>query len=1180
MIGKKLLIIFVFILLLNGIFAEVTSITISKEYARDTGTIINFSGTSDEASGVAQLTIFSGKNSTGIDFNANIVGSAFAGGFYIDIDGEPVSGTNPTIDTDSNDTVTVKDKFNDTTNDTIWVDSIEPNNVAVLTIAGDNKFEDYFSGKINVSYNPTLITDSTSSGVDKHIIYIVSAGSPESYSSSTKKFINNNDVGTKDINSLSPVIADGNYYVVVDANDLAGNVSTSLQVLATKKNVYFDNTKPSISSVKLDSTTATIASNKIYTGDTNFSLTVLLTEVSGVKASSSLTLIRPDSGSRLSNYDITNGFVINSEDIAGVWVTGDIFKISIDANDNVNNRYTSDFNIIVDLNAPPVPVTTAVIEDVDKNVTITWTAVTDTGGSQLKEYKVYRSSSSFTTTLPSTLICTTTLLTCMDTTEKDSDESYFYGAVAIDNAGNISSANTDSVTTGPECTVTINDDNDFTNLATVNLDLTFSEDVNEMSFSCNGTTFSTYVAEDDIATFNITSGNGCSTTNEEKTVYFRVKTDDEDDPRTTICTDEIYYDTTDPDVPTGLTAQTLINGAIKLTWTESDDENTDSLINYRIYYADTNVTTSSSYKEVEDSSTYTYQPNADVNLYFKISAIDEAGNESNLSSAVLGIAKKIGADFTITIGQSNDLNNVVYVGAGSQTITFESDESLTGNPVVSVKQASDAYTTITSTYDNTTRKGTASFNFTKSGVGIIKITATNTSSESSITEYTFTIDANIPDYNFGHTNPNPATYHFYLSNLPTDIYRVRYILDSKTEICFKELVTDYNCTYDANTTADGNHIIVIQLYDKALNVKEKSFSFVLNLVDEDQVTCDELKIVVATKLGKVLEDLDLFTAVGIDKDLDKTIPEKLTIVTAKKTTGDGNYSANNFAIAKDEYTFAKNELILIEELLPKISIFKTTTTTTIFDENTVVPETMILDANIITKTKALYTEKSISVDRNFEIIKIGVQNFFSITLSVKNTSATEKTITIIEEIPKSFAGNISQLSFNNKIDVLVKDPIIKYTMKIPASSSKEITYRLLKPVTEVDMVTKYNTIKFASPLIIDGNITSAQLNIKRPVNTNILIYLISIIIVFIIIVVIIGAISNYKQKLNVTVKPDSKKLMYDYLGITDSNKTAAENNTTTQNTKDQKSQSETKKSDSGEKFQEDYDYILSAIKKR
>lgn len=1162
------------IIISSSVFAEVTAINITGDYVNSSKRIY-FTGTSSEESGTAQLTVVSNKNATGIDFNVNIVGSSFSGSFNVDISGTPVSGAIPTIDTDTNDMITVKGKLAPAVKDTIWVDSIKPVNGAILAITGDYNYGNYYSGKINVSYTPGTITDSTSSGVDKHIIYVVPVGSIDSYSSATKKFINNNDVGTKDINSLYSSIADGNYYVVIDANDMASNYSLSTSVLATKKNVYFDNTKPTISTVSV----GTIDSNKVYVGDTTFDLTVLLSDTSGIKTSSILSIILPNLiAGTPSYYDEDDGFVIAAEDI-GDWEDKDIFKVSIDANDNVNNRYTYDFNIIVDLNAPTVPVTTATIEDKDKNVTITWTAVTDTG-SGLKEYKVYRGTSPFTTTLPSTLVCTTTALTCVDDDEdKDLDEDYYYGVVAIDNAGNISAANTDSVWTGPDCSIEINDGNDFTNLATVNLDLTYSNDVNEIAFSCNGTSFSSYQGvdddeEEDTTTFNITSGNGCTTTNEEKTIYARVKSKD-DPTRTTRCSAEIYYDTLAPPIPTNIRATTQPNGSIKLMWNASEDTNTDSDILYKIYYStQNNVTASSPFFETE-STNYIHTLNQDTNVYYKLSATDEAGNESSLSATVIGSARKVGASLTITITPSNDYNNIIYVGAGNKKIKYTSDESLLGTPQVSIKQGSGSFVSIPTTYNSSTKSGESDYSFTTSGTGTVKIIAVNTRNETSTSEFNFTIDANIPnfDYNFSQ---NGTTYIFTVRNFPPDSYRVQYLLNNTTEICLKHKTdTNFNCIFDSNNTADGNYTLNILLYDFALNFTQKQLSFVIDNIDEDLISATELKSELDINVETIGQNIELFLALGL-KDLDTSLNLKFDLAKADKSDGDNLFKEAKYIEANAKYLSAKNLITEINQNMPKIEIINSLETEYVYDENTSIPLNLISDVNITKDTLDLYKTKNISINRNFEVIQINNQKYFSVTLVINNTSSSDKTITVIEDIPKSFANSVELLSFTQIVDILLKDPVISYTATVPKNSTKEITYRLMKPITDVDAVTKVTTLNntFMQPVVLSGSVSRDKISVKKVIDKNIFIYLISIIFLFILILIIINAITNYKTKLvKIEVKPDAKKEMADYLGTI---KKENVENKELENTV--KEVDEKKKS--ADKFQENYDYILSAIKKR
>jgi len=1184
---KKIIIFLMLIIVSANVFAYTTNtINITSSYANSSGNI-NFTGTATgELNEQLQLNVSSGGDGVGIDFNVTIVSGNFSGSFNIAIDGESSSGTVPTIKTNSFDTIRLKDKQNSDKNDTIIVDSVKPTNSAALTISvlGDN-YLNYYSGSINVSYVPGTLSDSGSSGISNHIITVVPVTEINNYLSSTRKFINASTDNNKTINSLSPVIPDGNYFVVIDANDLAGNYSLSDSVLATKKNVYFDNTKPEISAVLIGTTEKTIDTNKIYIPNTSFILTILLEDSSGIEQTSSLTVIRPDALPRYSNYDATNGFVISSTDIGSGWEDGDIFRVSIDANDNVNNRYTYDFNIIIDTAKPTTPNrNTTTIEDLDKNVTITWAkdASTDVG-SELKEYRVYKSTTTFTTITNQTLVCTTgtTTYTCKDTDEKNLDEVYYYGLVGVDNAGNISDSNTQSIWTGPECDIEINDGNEYTNLSSVDINISYSDDVNLVAFSCNGTSFSSYqeLDEDDdeaSKTFTITSGNGCNSDEDEKTIYARIKTTDEDDPRTTICSAEIYYDTTAPNIPTNIKAITQANGSIKLSWDDSEDENTDSYVTYRVYYSLTNnVTSTSSYFEVEDN-TYTHNPNQDTNVYYKLSAIDEAGNQSSLSATITGVAKKIGADLTISITPSNTDANILYVGSGIKTIKYISDESLVGTPQVSVKQGTDSFVTIITTYNNSNKTGQGEFNFTKSGNGTIKIIATNNNNEISTSELSFTIDINAPTFDYNYSDSN-GTFLFNLKDYSSDIHRAQYLLDDSEEICLKNKTdSNFNCIFDSTGTADGNHLVSIIVYDRALNITKKETSIVIDNVDEDQILSTTLKLELDVNIEKTKDNLELFEALNLLKELDSSIKTKFELAKADKSDGDQLFGQSKFLEAKEKYLLVKDSLIEIDNNLPKIEIINTTETDAIYDENSTVPQGLIMDSNAITDTINLYKTKDIKIIRNFDVIKIENHKFFSVTLKITNSGTTSKQITVMEEIPKSFSTSIKNLSFTEQIDILLADPIIKYSVEIPAGQTKEITYRLMTPITDVDSITRYNTINksFVAPVILSGAIQKEKFNIKKPVNTNLFIYLISIVVLFIIILLILNAITTFKNKqVKIEIKKDSKTEMSDYLGNIKQENVKNEELEETAKIVDEKKQS-------ADKFQENYDYILSAIKKR
>jgi hypothetical protein len=88
-----------------------------------------------------------------------------------------------------------------------------------------------------------------------------------------------------------------------------------------------------------------------------------------------------------------------------------------------------------DVTAPSVP-TTVKASATRGKVTITWKASTDTGGSGLAGYKVYRSTSSTGTF---TQVGTTTSLSYADTAVVK-NTTYYYYVVAYDKAGNVSAA--------------------------------------------------------------------------------------------------------------------------------------------------------------------------------------------------------------------------------------------------------------------------------------------------------------------------------------------------------------------------------------------------------------------------------------------------------------------------------------------------------------------------------------------------------------------------------------------------------------------------------------------------------------------------------------------------------------------------------------------------------------------
>ncbi len=267
-----------------------------------------------------------------------------------------------------------------------------------------------------------------------------------------------------------------------------------------------------------------------------------------------------------------------------------------------------------------------------------------------------------------------------------------------------------------------------------------------------------------------------------------------------------------------------------------------------------------------------------------------------------------------------------------------------------------------------------------------------------------------------------------------------------------------------------------------------------------------------------------FEALRLLDDIDPLIKTDYELLLADISAADKLLLDENFTEAKEKYLLIKSTLETLNNKLPEIEVEKLTSKEMIYDGNTTIPLNLVLDANVISETNELYTSNKIKITRDFEVLKINNQKYFSVTLKIKNESASEKTITTIEEVPKAFSTDIAFLSFTQPFEVLIKDPIFKFTMTIPAESERDFSYRYLKPITDVDLVTKTQKINFANSIVLNGTVPKEKLNVKKPIDKNIFIYLILIIVIFVFILIIVNAIANYtNKKVKVEIKPDSKK---------------------------------------------------------
>ena len=219
----KIIYCFLFFILLNiPIYATtITTITIDKNYTNNTSSsqIYTVSGTVTNPSGpLVSLKIDSDKQSDPLDFNGYVSdANTFLAYFYLDINSSESSYVNgrPKIIVNSSDEVVVYDAENEAMQDTLIVDTLPPD-IGLF----ENPFDMFYSQSITVSFSPATDDETF---IDKYIVYVVPFSKLNSYSTnySKKQVSDNNTTYGMTLNLSS--ISDGNYYVLLDANDIAGN---------------------------------------------------------------------------------------------------------------------------------------------------------------------------------------------------------------------------------------------------------------------------------------------------------------------------------------------------------------------------------------------------------------------------------------------------------------------------------------------------------------------------------------------------------------------------------------------------------------------------------------------------------------------------------------------------------------------------------------------------------------------------------------------------------------------------------------------------------------------------------------------------------------------------------------------------------------------------------------------
>jgi len=1184
MMNNKYLMIFLFTILLAGFAFSTPVVTIydpqqnEVEYSNNTSLIFkvevsNLGG--DCEVGVSSINIDISSDQTpsfSFPLYCNLSRN-YSGNFSISFTESDNSPPVPLILVDSEDTVVFSHSGESAS---LVVDTVRPIVGNFDFNAQDAFLNNYYKG--NVILNNISSFSDNHSGIKKYVAYIVEITDLNGYKTDYTKKIETQETDFEGTISLSlPTgVDDGNYYVLLDVVDQLDNSGLENSVKDNKKVIYSDNSPPEITSFNL--------------GDFQDSQTYYVT--SDVEI---LEIVIDDPGVGIKNLPLHTQLDRNDVKLVDFNSTSSSFYFDfseVDFNisgyyeialtDLLDNFSLNSFNIVVDQTSPIVPTKPTLALNVDNNVTISnWGTSTDSE-SGLKEYNVYRSTSSFTTVTNQTLICTvssTATKSCVDSSSKSSNTRYYYGVSAIDNASNESDVVVESVVTGPELSITIDSDySNYVSTLTPKIDLSYSSDVNAVRFSCNGSTFTSWVdvsgSSTSYDTFNITSGNGCNTDQGEKTIYVEAKSENEP-YSVTRKSKTIRYDSLAPTVPTNVVATQQSNGSIKVSWSSSTDE-VSGVDGYRVYYSEYSSVSEDSLFFTTSSTEYIYSPNLDQNFYFKVSSLDNISNESSLSSVVTASARRFGPSFTFNISPKNVIDGNVYVKAGNALITIISTQILKQTPTVRLKIGEGSFQNLSSNYDNLVT--TVTHNFQETGDAILEVTGINNNNESSTDQFSFYTDSQAPvlDVNYS-VDENIGVFLFEINNYSEDIFRVQYLLNNQEEICFIENSdVNYQCSLNSVLYEDGEYVMNVVAYDSALNFTNKEVDFEIDNVDEDLVLKNNLINEIYENI-KIIEDRIVFLN-SISFKISQDILDKLLFGKQKLDEAKVLDDTNFISDALNTYTAANNSLLEALSLLPKETIVKTKTQNIDIKNVDYDLNSIILDQNLFLSNYEFHNLdiNFLDIDREFSVFEISGQHYYSSTLEFRNSSDKEEIISYIEFIPKEFSKLAKNIYFDKNVVVIDEDPIILYNLVIPANSSISTRYISKQPITSFDVLTKYDAVVYKNPLILTGFVGKDDIILSSSSFDTKLLFLIAVVLLIIIVILLVIWLvaSSGKKKEEAFTNIGAKDSMNKYLGDKLDNK--SENRSTLESKQDNSKENEL---ETKNKFKNNYEFILDAVKR-
>jgi chitodextrinase len=447
--------------------------------------------------------------------------------------------------------------------------------------------------------------------------------------------------------------------------------------------------------------------------DSNFALAT--TKSSAVPTISSFTsspnLVAPNGASTLS-WNVTNATSIaitpgtfTTTTLSGSTVVNPaVTTIYTLTATNANGSSTSTTTVTVDATAPTIPQSLAVTSTTASTAALSWSAATDSGGSGLAGYKVFRCVGTCT---PTTQVGTTASASYSDSGLAGST-AYTYAVAAYDNVGNVSANSTTAVATTKSSSLPT------VSSFTANPTIVGPNGASTLSWTATNATSIAITP----GTFTTTTLSGATTVNPTVTTVYTLTVTNSNGSSTATTT--VTVDGTPPTIPQSLAIASTTASTANLTWGASTDSGGSGLSGYKIFRCLGTCTPTTQVGSATSTSFTDTGLTASTSYTYAVAAYDLVGNTSPNSNNALAttatapvptISSFVATPSSIIAGQSTTLSwstanaTSLSISPGVGTVTGSS------STVVSPVGNQTYILTATNSFGSTTAQATVTVTF-------------------------------------------------------------------------------------------------------------------------------------------------------------------------------------------------------------------------------------------------------------------------------------------------------------------------------------------------------------------------------------------------------------------------------------------------------------------------------------